>query len=236
MPVTSNASSSPLRAVIFDHDGTLVDSEPVHLLLWQQVLAPLGVALDTETYRAHHAGMPTTSNAQMLMQRFGLSTSADALAAVKHAVTVQWLAAQPFALMPRTREVLQRLRAAGIRLAIVTGAEGAGVQRTLQGHGLDGIFETVVSADDVARSKPAPDSYQLALHRLGLPAQACVAIEDTETGLRAANAAGLRTLAIPHALSAQQDLTQAHRRFADLGQATDWLLSLSRNANRADTA
>jgi len=213
-----------LQAVLFDHDGTLVDSEPVHLLLWQQVLAPLGVTLDTDTYRRHHAGMPTPANAQVLVERYDLSLTAAELSEAKHQATVQWLAERPFPLMPHTRDVLQRLRHAGLRLAIVTGAEAAGAQRTLQGHGLQDMFDTVVSSDDVRHSKPAPEGYQLALKRLGLPPEACVAVEDTETGLRAATEAGLRALAVPHALSAHQDLSRAYRRFDDLAQVADWLL------------
>lgn len=217
-------ASPVLQAVLFDHDGTLVDSEPVHLLLWQEVLAPLGVHLDTDTYLAHHAGMPTPANAQALVQRYGMPLTAAELAQAKHEATVRWLAVQPFPLMPEARAVLQRLREVGVRLAIVTGAEAAGAQRTLEGHGLEGMFETVVSGDDVRHSKPAPEGYALALARLGLPPEACVAVEDTETGLRAAIGAGLRALAVPHALSAGQDLSGAHRHFDNLTQVADWLL------------
>lgn len=223
-----SVSSPALQAVLFDHDGTLVDSEPVHLLLWQEVLEPLGVHLDTDTYRVHHAGMPTPANAHALVQRYGMAVTPAELSEAKHEATVRWLAQQPFPLMRHTREVLRRLREAGVRLAIVTGAEGAGAQRTLQGHGLEGWFDTVVSGDDVQRSKPAPEGYQLALARLGLPPEACVAVEDTETGLRAAAEAGLRALAVPHALSTHQDLSRAHRRFDDLAQVADWLLPQTR--------
>lgn len=219
-----SASAPTLQAVLFDHDGTLVDSEPVHLLLWQQVLEPLGVHLDTDTYRLHHAGMPTPANAQALVQHYDMKLTAAELSDAKHEATVRWLADQPFPLMRHTREVLRRLRDAGVRLAIVTGAEAAGALRTLQGHGLEGVFDTVVSGDDVQQSKPAPEGYQLALQRLGLPPHACVAVEDTETGLRAAASAGLRALAVPHALSAHQDLSRAHRHFDDLAQVADWLL------------
>ena len=113
-------------------------------------------------------------------------------------------------------------------MAIVTGAEAAGAQRTLQGHGLEEMFDTVVSSDDVRRSKPAPEGYQLAMARLGLSPEVCVAVEDTETGLRAAADAGVRTMAIPHALSAHQDLSRANQRFDDLAQAADWLLAQAR--------
>ena len=221
------AGDAPIRAVLFDHDGTLVDSEPVHLALWQEVLAPLGVALDLPTYKACHAGIPTPANAVDMVRRFGLALTPQTLAGAKHEATARWLARQPFPLMPSARGAVQRLRAAGLRLAIVTGAEGAGARRTLRGHGLEGLFDTVVSGDDVARSKPAPDCYRLALERLGLPAEACVALEDTAAGLHAATEAGLRALAIPHALSAHQDLGRAHLRVADLGEAADWVLARS---------
>lgn len=221
------ADDTPIQAVLFDHDGTLVDSEPVHLALWQEVLAPLGVALDLATYKACHAGIPTPANAVDMVRRFGLALAPQALAAAKHEATARWLARQPFPLMPPARAAVQRLRGAGLRLAIVTGAEAAGAQRTLRGHDLEAWFDTVVSGDDVLRSKPAPDCYRLALQRLGLPPEACIALEDTEAGVQAATGAGLRVLAIPHALSAHQDLRRAHRRMADLAEAADWVLARS---------
>lgn len=215
----------PLQAVLFDHDGTLVDSEAVHLDVWNEVLAEFGVAIDTDSYQRHYAGVPTDVNARDLVRLHRLPIDPVALAARKVAVTEQGLQRAPFPLMPQALDVLQRLADAGLRMAVVTGANGFGVLSTLRGHALEHRFEAWVSRDDVRHSKPAPDCYLLALQRLGLSADQCIAVEDTGPGLTAAVGAGLRCLAIPTELSATHDFSKASAVLPDLQAAADWLLA-----------
>ena len=147
----------PIKAIFFDHDGTLVDSEPVHYQLWRDVLAAHGVALSEALYRDCCAGIPTADNAVDLVARFAINASPAALAEAKNLATRRFLAHQAFPLMPGVGEVVPLLHDAGWRLAIVTGAGSDGVQTTLRQHSLAAFFETVVSGDDVVNSKPAPD-------------------------------------------------------------------------------
>lgn len=213
----------PIQAILFDHDGTLVDSEPTHWRLWQAALRPHGVALTEQQYKERYAGMPTMANAADLAERHAIDLGTAGLAEAKFAITREFLARDAFPLMPGVAEVLPLFRAAGLRLAIVTGAGRVGVEATLRAHELHGVFETIVTSDDVKRSKPAPECYLLAAERLGLPPSACVAIEDTEHGVAAAAAAGVPCLAVPNAMSRHHDFGKATAVFPTLAAAAAWV-------------
>jgi len=212
-----------IKAILFDHDGTLVDSEPTHCRLWQEVLRTHGAVLTEQHYKDYYAGMPTAANAADLAERFAIEDSAATLAEAKYAITRRFLARNAFPLMPGVREVLPLFQANGLRLAIVTGAGRNGVEATLRAHSLHGIFETIVTSDDVRYSKPSPECYLLAVERLGLEAQDCVAIEDTEHGVAAAAAAGVACLAVPNEMSKHHDFSRATAVFSDLVSAAAWV-------------
>ena len=214
----------PIKAIFFDHDGTLVDSEPIHYQLWRDVMAAHGVALAESLYRDCYAGIPTADNAVDLVARFALDATPTALAEAKNLATRRFLEQRAFPLMPGVRAALAQFQRAGMRQAIVTGAGSDGVRTTLRQHSLGDFFETFVSGDDVANSKPAPDCYLFAVRRLGLSPSECVAIEDTEHGVNSAAAAGVRCLAVPNDLSRQHDFGQASAVFADLAAAACWIL------------
>jgi HAD superfamily hydrolase (TIGR01509 family) len=214
----------PLRAVLFDLDGTLVDSEPVHRLLWQRMLARHGHKVDPNAHGIHLAGVPALRHAQDLVARFDLDVSPQALADAKNEAVREHLAREPFPMIPDVRDALARLSQAGLVLAVVTGAVAHNVNATLEAHGLRAFFRTVVSGDEVEHNKPAPDAYLLALRRLGLPAGACAAVEDSTHGLVAAIDAGLRCIAVPGAHSRQQDFSRATATVARMTDAADLLL------------
>lgn len=156
-----------------------------------------------------YAGVPTDANAVDLVDRFGVKETPEVLARLKNERAQAYLQANAFPLMPGVRESIAQLQAAKLRLGVVTGARAYAIDATLRSHELAPVFETVVSADDVVHSKPAPDCYLLALMRMGLSAQDVVAFEDTEHGVAAAIAAGLTCVAIPTEMSACHDFSAA---------------------------
>lgn len=199
----------PLRAILFDHDGTLVDSEPMHFRMWATVLARHGVSLSEQQYIAHYAGVPNRASAEDIVRRFDLDADPAMLTEAKNAAAREFLSDRAYPLMNGALEAITEFRRAGLALAVVTGASANGVHATLRANDLGQHFATVVSGDDVRASKPAPDCYLLALDRLGLPAADCLAIEDTQHGLQAARAAGIRCLVLPTPMSRQHDFEGA---------------------------
>ena len=212
-----------LKAVFFDHDGTLVDSERVHYELWRDVLVPHGVALPEEQYRLYYAGVPTLDNAVDLVGRHALAIPPLALAEEKRAATRAYLARQAFPLMPGAKEALAHFASRGIRVGIVTGSNRHDVDATLRWHSLGDCVTDVVTGDDVLLNKPAPDCYRLAVRRVQGELSECVAIEDSEHGIQAATDAGLACLAVPNPMSSHQDFSRAAAVVSNLAGAVRWI-------------
>ena len=215
-----------LRAILFDHDGTLVDSEPTHHRLWAQVLSNYGVSLSREQYRLHYAGVPTPANARDVVRRFALPDSPETLAAAKNEATRAYLKSEPFPMMPGALRAIAALHGLGLKLAVVTGAGSEGVKATLAAHQLEKCFSAIVSGDDVRNSKRAPDCYLLALDRLGLRAEECLALEDTEHGVAAAVGAGIRCLALPSPMSSHHDFSRATAVLGGMDESVEYVQRL----------
>ncbi len=217
-----------LRAVLFDFDGTIADSEFAHLSCWNELLAPFKVKLDVAFYGPVCAGVRTEEIARRIVSHHPAVTApASDLAIHKDAMYDTWIAAHDVPAMPGAVELIEHLSGLGLQIGLVTGAADASVRRTLTTHGLLERFATRVTHDDVAHGKPAPDSYLLALERLGIMADQAVALEDTSAGAASAKAAGIRTIAVPNAYTATHDFSMADAVVADLFVArnllSDWM-------------
>ncbi|MGO3668932.1 MAG: HAD family hydrolase [Vreelandella alkaliphila] len=206
-----------------DHDGTVVSSEQIHFQMWVHILSQYGFELSELQYKNHYAGLPTRANALDMVQRFGINASPDQLIEAKNAATQDYLASQAFPLMPGVREAIVYFHSKGLKLAVVTGASANGVQKTLQANEFEDKFSTIVSSDDVRNSKPAPECYLLALQRLGVAADECLAIEDTQHGLEAAFRAGISCLALPTEMSKQQNFHSATAVLSGMAEAVEYI-------------
>lgn len=213
-----------MKAVLFDHDGTLVDSEYSHYRMWVEILRPHGVAFTIDEYVAQHLGVPTPGNAAKIVSDYpSLPLTAADLVRAKQAATRDLLASAAFPLMPGARETLQFLVQRGVKTAIVTGAAAAVVASTLASHGLKDLVAAVVSGHDVRKNKPAPDCYQLAMRKLGVDPPDCLAVEDTESGLAAAVAANITCVAVSSPMTKNHDLGDAAGIFENLTAVREWL-------------
>ena len=212
-----------LKSVLFDHDGTLVNSEGIHYRIWCDTLLAYGLLLTESEYKAYFVGIPSKKSSVELVRRHGLKVLPEELLEYKEARTLNYLQQSAFPLMPGAKDAVAVLSARGLRLGIVTGAGPDGVEATLRDYAWRDHIETTVCATDVANSKPAPDVYKLALARLGLSADEAIAVEDTTTGVAAARAAGLRCLAIPHEYSIHQDFTAATTILRSMSEALTWI-------------
>ena len=213
-----------VRAVLFDHDGTLVDSELTHYRMWADILRPHDVDFSLDEYVAHHIGVPTPDNATRILSDYpSLPLTAADLVQAKQAATRAFLATDAFPLMPGARETLQYLVDRGLQTAIVSGAAATAVAGTVASHRLADFVSVVVSGHDVATNKPAPDCYLLATRKLGVEPAECIAVDDTESGVAAAVAAGISCIAIASPLSKNHDFTEAAATVANLSEVREWI-------------
>jgi HAD superfamily hydrolase (TIGR01509 family) len=199
-----------VRAVVFDFDGVIANSEPLHFRGYRDVLAREGIDLDESEYYTRYLGFDDIGAFEAIAADRGRRWPAEQIAQLvaRKAVRLEELEREGSLLFPGAREAIGRL-AAVWPLAIASGALGHEIARVLDHAGLSSFFSTVVSAEDTPASKPAPDPYRLAVERLrtmtshALEPHECVAIEDSVWGLMSARDAGLRTIAITHTYPAE---------------------------------
>ena len=201
---------SGIQAILFDFDGTLANSEQHHFEVWNRILVEFGEApLDEYMYRHGLAGLPVPEAARNVHERLSLSVPIEALIARKIKETGRYFAEHPVAMMPFAKEILSRCRARGLTLALVTASSREELAPTFEHHALTPFFDTVVTRDDVAHSKPNPESYLLGMERLGVTADASLAVEDTSHGVNAAHAARIPVAAVPNEHSKSGDFSAA---------------------------
>lgn len=187
----------PLRGVLFDLDGTLVDSEPLHLESALRVLAAHGVRPDPGGF-ADYTGWAELPFWAELRRRFGLAEEPSELAEQRTAAYLELLHGRSIEPLPGVTELLDLLAARGVPVAIASSSPRAQIDASLRAAGLAERFPIRVSGhDDVAAGKPAPDVYLAAAAAVGAPPAACLALEDSLTGGAAARAAGVFTVLIP---------------------------------------
>ncbi|MFI8929305.1 HAD family hydrolase [Streptomyces sp. NPDC053474] len=190
-------------SVIFDLDGTLVDSEPNYFEAGRQLLAEQGVTDFTWQDHERYVGISTQETLADWKQTYGLSTPLPELLADKNRRYLE-LARTSTRVYPRMAEFVELLHEAGVPMAVASGSSRAAIGAILEGTGLDAWLKTYVSAEEVAHGKPAPDVFLAAAQLLGAEPARCVVLEDAVPGALAARAAGMRCVAIPY-VPAQAD-------------------------------
>lgn len=202
------------RAVIFDMDGVLVDSEPFGFEALRRVMSRYGLGY-SEKENVEFLGRTTLESCRILQSRHGLPDSAETLAGFYLEEMLDQIGKGPVA-MPGVPEVLVRLRAVGYPLALASSAELRVIHANLTALALAPLFDAVVSGTQVARGKPAPDVFVAAAERLAVPPEGCLVIEDSRNGLLAAKAAGMRCAVVPCAHTRHQDFREADHHLATL--------------------
>ncbi len=205
-----------LRGILFDFNGVLVDDEPVHLELFQKVLAEEGIELAAEDYYAHYLGFDDRDCLRAALEAAGAEATPEKLARLierKSGYYQTLVARQGFPAYPGGPELIAQAAAAGLMLGVVSGALRIEVEGALEQLGLRSCFKTVVAADDVELGKPHPEGYRRGLENLNsrrprpprpLAAHEVVAIEDSPAGLEAAAACGLLTLGVAQTYPAEE--------------------------------
>jgi HAD superfamily hydrolase (TIGR01509 family) len=184
----------PLKAVLFDMDGTLVDTEELWWQAVEHVAATLGYEL-TDADLPDVLGRSVGHAAALVRRATGTDASLAALAADLHVQFASRVESR-IVVRPGAVELLDHLPSHGITVGLVSASPRSVVDTVLRTLGAD-RFAVTVTADDTEHTKPAPDPYLMAAHMLGVPTTACVAIEDSPAGVRSAETAGCRVLAVP---------------------------------------
>ena len=210
-----------LKALLFDFDGTLVNSEQFHFEVMNNLLETYNGNVTWEEYVEVFMGVPFSKNAPMLVERFQLPMSPSELVKLSTRNIEDAVQSHPVTPMPGVIETLNQLK--GIRKAIVTGSERKSVNKSIEALGWSEQFEFWVTFDDVERSKPDPESYLKAMDRLALKKDEVVVFEDTENGTKSAKAAGLTCLAVQQSLGYHHRLAEADEIFTSIVEAIDYL-------------
>lgn len=183
------------NAYLFDCDGTIVDSMPLHYAAWRQALGEWNCPFEEELFYAW-GGRPTTEIIATLNQSHGLSMPVETVARRKEEYY--------FELLPQLKsipEVLEHIEAQHGRIpfAVVSGSARDSVTASLESLKLLDRFEILVCAGEYSKSKPDPEAFLLAASKLGVVPRECLVFEDTEMGIQAANAAGMASVRVPPA-------------------------------------
>lgn len=186
----------PIRAILFDLDGTLIDTEPYYVRCWQEAGQALGYPM-TRTQGLQLRSLGAPYNARFLQRLYGSDLSYSALRDKRIELMGDVLETAPIPLKPGARVLLDFLHTRQVELALVTANAPEKARRMLTRFGLEEDFDRVISARAVPRGKPAPDVYRCACETLGLPPEACVAVEDSPNGIISAFAAGCRPVLVP---------------------------------------
>ncbi|MEU9037625.1 HAD family phosphatase [Streptomyces sp. NPDC048352] len=219
-------------SVIFDLDGTLVDSEPNYYESGRRTLERHGVPDFTWEQHSRFIGIGTLETLEVLKDRYGLRAPVEQLLAEQNAAYLE-LARTRTRTFPQMRAFVERLHGRGVPMAVASGSSREAIDAVLEGTGLAALLPTAVSAEEVGRGKPAPDVFLEAARRLGAPPGDCVVVEDAAPGALAAHAAGMRCVAVPYVAGTAGDPAFAaagllfaggHREFS-ADAAEDWLFT-----------
>ena len=217
-----------IQAIVFDFDGVLADSEPLHLATYQEIFSSLGVTLTREDYYARYLGYDDEGVFRAVARDHGFAIDEARIAALiaQKSDVFDDLIARREVLYPGAADCIERL-AREYPLGIASGALKHEIELILGRYDLRRYFNFIVASGDTPSSKPAPDPYLRAAQLHALPPSACVAIEDSRWGIESAKAAGLKCVGITNTYPAAE-LDAADRVISSLEEFDEELiLSLS---------
>lgn len=218
----------PYHAIIFDYDGTIVDTERIVYTCWREVFREHRQDLPlSEWAQAIGAASDAVDPYQILETKVGKALDRAAISAQLHRRHREMLADEP--LRPGVHDLLLEAKRRGVRLAVASNSPAKWVNEGLSLYGIADLFETICTLDDGVLPKPAPDLYLLAAERLGAAPSQAIAIEDSPHGASAAIAGGLACVVVPGELTQDHTFPSGCLRLSTLeGVDLDRLIALVR--------
>ena len=194
----------PFEAVIFDMDGTLLDTESVFKTIVFEVCTELGFEMTDAVHMSMVGGSHEHTN-KLLLESYGVSFPYT-LFDERCRVIMRERSHGGVPVKPGALELVQELRERKIPTAVATSSRNPHAQHHLTAAGLFDLFETIVTRDDVVHPKPHPEPYLTAASRLGVDPLKCLALEDSHSGVRAAHAAGMQTIMVPDLVHPSEEI------------------------------
>lgn len=206
---SKNLLPNPVKAVLFDMDGVIVDSEPLHHKAYHLMFEEVGIEVPSELY-ASFTGQATLEICKVLCQHFKLEQSPEELVAIKRRhFKILFDEDADFDLIPGVLALIQDYYKNGLTLILASSASMENINRIFNRFALDPYFKAKLSGADLVASKPHPEIFIKAAEAAGVNPALCVVIEDSQNGIAAAKAAAIFAIAFDSPHSKDQDYTQA---------------------------
>jgi beta-phosphoglucomutase family hydrolase len=197
-----------IKAVIFDHDGVIADTEPLHYRAGKNVISKLGIEIEA-WQKSRHIGRSTRESWELMKKTFKIEESVDALIAKKTAAVISIIKQEGVIPNPGLIGLLESLTKGKFRMAIASGQIREVIDAVLSKIQISDYFESIVSGEDTKEGKPHPEVFLTAASQLGIKPHECVVIEDSGPGVEAAKAAGMKCIALRMPSTMRQDISKA---------------------------
>lgn len=197
-----------MKAVIFDMDGVLVDSQPYHFKADIDTMAEYGVIKDQKFYESF-AGTLTADRMRTLKEMFGLDVPVEEMTIKRENMILDIMGKDDIKPVSGIPEFLRSIKEKGLTTAVASSSDYKLINLILDRLKIAKYFDSVTSGSDVKRGKPSPDVFLLAAERIGIEPSECLVVEDSENGVKAAKAAGMKALGYINPTSGKQDLSLA---------------------------
>ncbi len=199
-----------IKAMLFDMDGLMIDSEPFSFKAFKSVFEKYGRQLSKEEYIRRYVGVSEAEESKDMVVRFNLPISAEELVQAKRTLYKQLLKDNVIT-QPGLMELLEKLHQYNYKTAIGSSSTLKNIKAVINKLKISSLIGTYASAEEVNNGKPAPDVYLLAAKKLGVSPAGCLVLEDAPKGVQAAKAAGMLCFAIPSNETKGQDFSMADK-------------------------
>ncbi len=226
-------SPGPIRAVILDLDGLMLDTEPVYRRAWTEAASELGFDIPPSFYDTC-IGVPNSHCEQMALKYFGAQFPLPRFAPAWRERFAEIARTEGIRAKPGLRHLLDTISRLGLRMALATSSSRREIATNPSARDLVSMFSVVTTCDDIAHPKPHPETYTLTLRALGLSAPQAVAVEDSNNGMRSAIDAGMAAIMVPDLVKPDSDVQRgALAVVASLAEAADIVRRIAGSSEHA---